>query len=96
MLRAAGAAADAVDVLVALRGVLGEVDACGWKEGRVDVRKKEEGGTNWFSMAIFGINYPMSDNLWMESGGQERLRRVQGTYIHTCGKNVKIHSKSQP
>ena len=33
----------------------------------MDVRKKEE-GTNWFSMAIFGINYPMLDNLWMESG----------------------------
>ena len=57
MLRAAGAAADAVDVLVALRGVLGEVDACGWKEGWT-CEKKEEGGTNWFSMAIFGINYP--------------------------------------
>ena len=40
VLRAAGAAADAVDVLVALRGVLGEVDAWGWKEGWVDVRKK--------------------------------------------------------
>ena len=56
MLRAAGAAADAVDVLVALRGVLGEVDACGWKEGWA--REKKEEGTNWFSMAIFGINYP--------------------------------------
>ena len=33
VLRAAGAAADAVDVLVALRGVLGEVNACGWKKG---------------------------------------------------------------
>ena len=77
MLRAAGATADAVDVLVALRGVLGEVDACGWKDRRVDVRKKEEGGTNWFSMAIFGINYPRSDNLCMGSGGSDMLQISQ-------------------
>ena len=41
MLRAAGATADAVDVLVALRGVLGEVDACGWKEGMKGGRAKK-------------------------------------------------------
>ena len=65
----------------------------------MDVRKKEE-GTNWFSMAIFGINYPMSDNLWMESGGQERLRRVQGTYIHAVKmlksiQNLNLKEKSR-
>ena len=52
VLRAAGAAADAVDVLVALRGVLGEVDACGWKEGWTCEKRKKEGqiGFRWPSL----------------------------------------------
>ena len=54
VLRAAGAAPDAVDVLVALRGVLGEVDACGWKEGRFGraKKRKKEGqiGFRWPSL----------------------------------------------
>ena len=43
VLRAPGAAPDAVYVLVALGRVFGEVDSCAKK------------GTNWFSMAILGF-----------------------------------------
>ena len=45
-------------------------------EGRVGGRAEKKGGTNWFSMAIFGINYPTWDNLCMGSGGQERPRHA--------------------
>ena len=52
----------------------------GWTCGK-------KGGTNWFSMAIFGINYPTWDNLCMGSGGQERPRHALNLAICTRAAN---------